>query len=63
MRSTMVSLLQSIDNVIDIDKKISQIDKKEPENNFIDNMRSMTASLPQSIDKVSEIDKKYHKLN
>ena len=59
----MVSLLQSIDNVSDIDKKISQIDKKEPENNFIDNMRSMTASLPQSIDKVSEIDKKYHKLN
>ena len=35
-----------------------QIDKKEPENKFIDNMRSMMDSLSQSIDKVSEIDRK-----
>ena len=33
-----------------------QIDKKEPENKFIDNMKSMRDS--QSIDKISEIDKK-----
>ena len=46
------SLASLVDN-------LSQIDKKEPENN----MRSMMASLSQSIDKVSEIDKKkYHKL-
>ena len=37
-----------------------QIDKKERENKFIDNMRSMMDSLSQSIDKVSEIDKKNH---
>ena len=35
-----------------------RIDKKEPENNFIDNMRSMMASLSQPMDKVSEIDRK-----
>ena len=35
-----------------------RIDKKEPENEFIDNMRSVMASLLKSIDKVSEIDKK-----
>ena len=35
-----------------------QIDKKEPENKFIDNMRSMMDSLSQSINKVSEIDRK-----
>ena len=39
-------------------KKISQIDKKEPENEFIDGMSSMMTSLSESIDKVSEIDKK-----
>ena len=41
-----------------IKKKISQIDKKEPENKFKDNMRSMTTSISQSIDVISEIDKK-----
>ena len=35
-----------------------QIDKKEQEKKFIDNMRSIMASLSQSIDKVSETDKK-----
>ena len=35
--------------------KLSQIDKKEPENK----MRSMMASLSQSLDKVSEINKRY----
>ena len=36
-------------------EQIVQIDKKEPENEFVDNMRSTMASLSQSIDKVSEI--------
>ena len=35
-----------------------QIDKKETENKFIDNMRSMLTSLSESIEKVSEIDRK-----
>ena len=37
-----------------------QIDKKAPENKFIDNMRSMMTSLSLSIDKISGIDKKNH---
>ena len=45
----------SLSSLVDI---LSGIDKKEPENKFIDDMRSMIASLSQSIDKVSEIDKK-----
>ena len=35
-----------------------QIDEKEQENKFIDNMRSRMALLSQSFDKVSETDKK-----
>ena len=35
-----------------------RIDKKEPENKFINNIRSMTVSLLQSIDEVSKTDKK-----
>ena len=54
----IASLSQSIDKVSHIDKKIARIDKKEPDNKFIDNMRSITASLSHSIDKVSDIDKK-----
>ena len=46
-----VSLSILVDN-------LSEINKKELENEFIDNMRSIIASLSQSIDKVSEIDKK-----
>ena len=57
MRSMMISLSQSINKISQIDQKY-QIDEKESENKFIDNMRSMMASLSQSIDKVSEIDKK-----
>ena len=37
----MTSLSLSIDKVSEIDNKISQIDKKEQENKFTDNMRSM----------------------
>ena len=45
----------SLSNLVD---NLSGIDKREPENKFIDNMRSIMASLSQFIDKVSEIDKK-----
>ena len=58
MRSMMTLLSLSIDKVSEIDNKISQIDKKEQENKFADNMRSMVSSLLQSINKVSEIDNK-----
>ena len=47
MRPMMVSLSQSINEISEIDRKISQIDKKEPENELIDNMRSVMASLSQ----------------
>ena len=50
----MIGLLsQSINKILVIDNKISQIDNK-----FTDNMRSMISSLSQSIDKVSGIDRK-----
>ena len=62
MRSVLDSLSHSIDNVSEIDQKIAQINKKEPENKFTDNTRSILDSLSQSIDKVSEIDQKKHKL-
>ena len=52
------SLSQSINKIPDIYNKISQIDKKEPDNKFIDSMRSMISSLSQSINKISEIDNK-----
>ena len=51
------SLSQSIDEILEVERKISQIDKKESRNKFIDNMRSMVFSLWQSIDKISEIDR------
>ena len=37
---------------------LSEINKTEPENKFIDDMRSMTSSLTSLIDNVSEINKK-----
>ena len=40
MRSILDSRSQSIDKVSEIDREISDIDKKEPENKFTDNMRS-----------------------
>ena len=49
MRSMTDSLPQSIEKVSQINQKILQIDNKEPENKFIDNMRSMTDSLSQFI--------------
>ena len=39
MRSMIFSLTQSIDKLSEIDKKISQINKKEPDNTFTDGMR------------------------
>ena len=41
-----------------INKKISQIDNKEPDNKFTDNMRFMIDSLLQSVNKISKINKK-----
>ena len=37
---------------------LSEINKREPENKFIDDMRSMISSLTSLIDNVSEINKK-----
>ena len=51
MRSIMTSLLQNINEISEIDRKISQIDKKELDNKFIDSMRSMMTSLSLFIDK------------
>ena len=59
----MATLLQSVDKVSEIDKKILSNDEKESENTFIDNMRSMLTSLSQSINKVSEIDKKISQID
>ena len=63
MRSMMTSLSQSIDKISEIDRKVSQIDKKELDNEFIGNMRFMISSLSQSIDKVSEIDNKISQID
>ena len=60
MRSMIFSLTQSIDKVSEIDRKISQIDKNEPDNTFTDSTRSMINSLSQSINKASEIDMSYY---
>ena len=45
------SLLQSINEISEIHRKISQSDKKEPDNNFIDNMRSMVSFLSLLVNK------------
>ena len=63
MRSMMTSLSQSINKISEIDRKISQINKKEPDNKFIDNTTSMMTSLSLSIDKVSEIDNKISQID
>ena len=44
MRSMVFSLVQSTNKTSKINNKISQIDKKEPDNMFIDNMRTMIDS-------------------
>ena len=51
-----VSLSSLVDN-------LSEINKKESDNKFIDNMRSTMASLSQSVDKVSDIDKKVSQID
>ena len=45
----------SLSNLVD---NLSGIDKTEPENKFIDNMRSMISSLSWSINKIPKIDRK-----
>ena len=52
MRSMMTSLSLSVNKILEIDHKISQVDKKEQAYKFIDNMRSMMVSLSLSIDKI-----------
>ena len=42
---------------------LSEINKKEPDNKFIDKIRSTMTSLSQSIDKVSDIDKKVSQID
>ena len=42
---------------------LSEINNKEPENKFTDNVRSMISSLSQSIDKISEIDRKISQID
>ena len=63
MRSTLSSLKQSVDKVSEIDRKIAQIDNKEPDNTFADSMRSMVLSLSQSLDKISKIDNDISKID
>ena len=63
MRSIVFSLTQSINKISEIDRKISQIDKKEPDNKFINNMRYMIDSLSQSINKISQIDNKISQID
>ena len=45
----------SLSNLVD---NLSEINNKEPENKFVDNMKSMMTSLTQSINKISQIDQK-----
>ena len=46
-----------------IDRKIAQIDNKEPHNTFTDSMRSIVSSLSQSLDKISKIDNDISKID
>ena len=62
MRSTLYSLAQSIDKLFQIDRKILQIDNKEPDNTFTDGMRSIVSSLSQSLDNISKIDNNISKM-
>ena len=65
MRFMTTSLSQSINKISEVDRKVSQFDKKELDNEFIDNMRFMISSLSQSIDKgliIKRLIIKYHKL-
>ena len=53
MRSMINSLLQPVNKISKINKKIIQIDNK-----FIDNMRSMIDLLLKPVNKILEINKK-----
>ena len=63
MHSTLFSLKQSIDKVSEIDRKIAQIDNKEPDNNFTESMRSVVSSLSQSLNKTLKIDNDISKID
>ena len=49
--------------MLEIDRKIAQIDNKEPDNTFTDGMRSIVSSLSQSLDKISKIDNDISKID
>ena len=58
MRSMIDLLLQSVNKISGINKKISIVDGVKADNKFIDNMRSMIDLLLKSVNKISEIDQK-----
>ena len=45
MRSMIASLSQSIDKILEIDKKMAQIDKKEQDKKFIYNFDSFIITI------------------
>ena len=61
MRSMIDSLLQSVNKISKINKKISLIDGVKADNKFTDNMRFMIDLLLQSVNKISGSIKKQHK--
>ena len=63
MRFVIDSLLQSVNKIFEINKKIAQIDNKIPDNKFTNNMRSIIDSLLKSVNKISEINKKITQIN
>ena len=59
----MLAILSShVDNLSDINKKKSDINRKELTNEFINNFRIMIATLSSHIDNLSEINKKNQRL-
>ena len=58
MRFMIGSLLQSVNKISEINKKISLIDRVKADNKFTDNMTSVIDSLLKSVNKISEIDQK-----
>ena len=58
MRNMIDSLLKSVNKISEIDQIIAQIDNKERDKKFADNMRSVIGLLLKSVDKISEINQK-----
>ena len=51
------------DSLSNLTDNLPDIDQKETDNKFTDNMRSMITSLPLPFDEISEIDKKIAQIN